>query len=48
MDKKQNNRVVVYLDDAQRKTLEKLSTRTGAPMSELLRRAVDEYVKGQR
>jgi len=45
MDKKQSNRVVVYLDSEQRKNLDKLSAKTGAPLSEILRRAVDGYVK---
>jgi predicted DNA-binding protein len=34
----------VYLNDAQKKKLEKLSAKTGAPVAELIRRAIDHYL----
>jgi predicted DNA-binding protein len=41
-------RMNVYLNEAQKKLLEKLSAKTGAPVAELVRRAVDAYVKTRR
>jgi ribbon-helix-helix protein len=41
-------RTVFYLDRAERKTFDKLSKKTGAPLAELLRRAVAMYLKAQR
>lgn len=41
------HRTVVYFDPAEREALEKLSARTGAPIAELVRRAVAEYLKKQ-
>ena len=40
-------RTVFYLDKAERKTFEKLSEKTGAPVAELLRRAAAMYLKAQ-
>jgi predicted DNA-binding protein len=37
-------RTNVYLSAEQKKALETLSTRTGAPVAELVRRAVDNYL----
>ena len=37
-------RTNVYLSAEQKKSLEKLSERTGAPVAELVRRAVDNYL----
>jgi len=34
----------IYLNDEQKKSLERLSARTGAPVAELVRRAVDNYL----
>jgi hypothetical protein len=38
-------RTVVYLDLAEREALERLSAKTGAPIAELVRRAVAQYLK---
>jgi predicted DNA-binding protein len=35
----------IHLSDEQIERLEKLSQKTGAPVAELVRRAVDEYLK---
>ena len=37
-------RMNVYLNGAQKKMLEKLSANTGAPVAELIRRAIDAYL----
>ena len=37
-------RTNMYLSADQKKSLEKLSERTGAPVAELVRRAVDSYL----
>lgn len=37
-------RMNIYLNKAQKKTLEQLSANTGAPVAELVRRAVDSYL----
>jgi predicted DNA-binding protein len=37
-------RTNVYLNTDQKKALEKLSQRTGAPVAELVRRAIDSYL----
>lgn len=34
----------IYLTVEQKKTLERLSEHTGAPVSELVRRAIDNYI----
>jgi len=41
-------RTVFHLDEADRKALVRLSEKTGAPLSELLRRAVTAYLKAQK
>jgi predicted DNA-binding protein len=38
-------RMNVFLDPEQKQVLEKLSAKTGAPVAELIRRAVDAYLK---
>ncbi len=38
-------RLNMYLEPEQKDKLEKLSAKTGAPLSELIRRAVDLYLK---
>jgi len=38
-------RMNVYLNAAQKHKLEKLSEKTGAPVAELIRRAIDAYLK---
>jgi hypothetical protein len=35
----------IYLDPKQLEQLQKLSQKTGAPVAELVRRAVDKYLK---
>jgi len=37
-------RMNVYLAGEQKRTLEKLSAKTGAPVAELIRRAIDAYL----
>jgi len=37
-------RTNVYLSAEQKKSLEKLSEKTGAPIAELVRRAIDRYL----
>lgn len=43
--KRLKTRVNVYLEPSQKEKLDRLSDKTGAPLSELLRRAVDLYLK---
>lgn len=38
-------RTALFLKEDQVKKLQKLSTKTGAPVAELIRRAIDEYLK---
>jgi hypothetical protein len=38
-------RTVFYIDEIDKKALERLSQKTGAPVAELLRRAVAAYLK---
>ncbi len=38
-------RMNVYLDAAQKEKLERISEKTGAPVAELIRRAIDAYLK---
>jgi len=38
-------RTVFHLEEKDRKVLEKMSKETGAPLAELLRRAVSQYVR---
>jgi len=40
-------RMNVFLDREQKQALEKLSAKTGAPVAELIRRAVDRYLKAE-
>jgi hypothetical protein len=40
-------RTVVYLDKQQYQAIIKLCEKTGAPFSELVRRAITKYVKGK-
>jgi predicted DNA-binding protein len=41
----QKTRLNIYLNPQQKDKLDKLSTKTGAPMSELVRRAIELYLK---
>jgi hypothetical protein len=41
-------RMNVYLDKKQKRSLEDLSTKTGAPVAELVRRSVDLYLKARK
>ena len=41
-------RMNVYLNDEQKKGLEKLSAKTGAPVAELIRRAIDAYLNSRK
>ena len=43
----QKYRTVVYFDPAEIEGLKKLSAKNGAPVAELVRRAVAEYLKKQ-
>jgi predicted transcriptional regulator len=38
-------KTIVHLDPEDRKALERLSEKSGAPLSELIRRAIKAYVK---
>jgi predicted DNA-binding protein len=38
----------VFLDPAQKQALEKLSVKIGAPVAELIRRAINAYLKRGR
>jgi predicted DNA-binding protein len=40
-------KTIVHMDSEDRDRLNKLSKRTGAPLSELIRRAIAEYLKRQ-
>jgi hypothetical protein len=41
-------RMNVYLNDDQKRALEKLSGKTGAPVAELIRRAIDAYLVSRK
>jgi predicted DNA-binding protein len=41
-------RVSIYLSQKQKTDLDKLSEKTGAPMAELVRRAIDAYLKANK
>jgi predicted DNA-binding protein len=41
----QKSRLNIYLNPQQKEKLEKLHIKTGAPMSELVRRAIELYLK---
>jgi hypothetical protein len=43
----QKVRTVIYFEPQIREALEKISAKTGAPVGELVRRAVDEYLARQ-
>jgi len=43
-----NLRTNIYLTEKQKASLEKLSDKTGAPVAELVRRAVDSYLTMRR
>jgi Ribbon-helix-helix domain len=45
MTNKEKIRTVAYLDRSQREALDRLSEKTGAPIGELVRRAVADYLK---
>ena len=38
-------RTALFLEEQQIKKLQKLSEKTGAPVAELIRRAIDRYLK---
>jgi hypothetical protein len=42
------NRIAVYLDPEDRATLEAISEKFGTPASELVRRAVSEWLKNHK
>ena len=41
-------RTVVYLDEPDRDALERISVKSGAPVGELIRRAVADWLKKQK
>ena len=41
-------RTSIWLTEPQLKQFKKLSEKTGAPVSELIRRALDEYLKKEK
>ena len=41
-------RVSIYLSSKQKEDLEKISDKTGAPVAELVRRAIDSYLKANK
>jgi len=41
-------RTNIHFSEAQLKQLQQLSAKTGAPIAELVRRAVDEYLRKHR
>lgn len=44
----QRIRTVVYLGPSERQTLERISAETGAPIAELIRRAITEWLKQKK
>jgi predicted DNA-binding protein len=48
MQKLNKIRVNIYLSPKQKEDLDKLSEKTGAPVAELVRRAIDNYLKGNK
>jgi predicted DNA-binding protein len=42
---RKKTRLNIYLEPPQKEKLDKLSKKTGAPLSELVRRAVEAYLK---
>jgi len=47
-DSENKIRMNVFLDPEQKRDLEKLSSKNGAPVAELIRRAIDAYLKRAR
>ncbi len=45
MQNRLKTRLNVYLEPEQKEKLDKLHTKTGAPLSELVRRAIEMYLK---
>jgi Ribbon-helix-helix protein, copG family len=43
-----NVRIVFYVTSTEKAALTKISKRTGAPASELMRRAFKQWLKGQK
>ena len=41
-------RVNIYLSHKQKEDLGKISSKTGAPVAELVRRAIDAYLKAKK
>lgn len=41
-------RMNVYLNEEQKKVLERLSAKSGAPVAELIRRAIDQYLTSRK
>jgi len=41
-------RMNIYLADKQKASMEKLSAKTGAPVAELVRRAIDVYLLSRK
>jgi hypothetical protein len=41
-------RTVFHLDEADREALERISKKSGAPLAELIRRAVSDFLKKQK
>jgi hypothetical protein len=41
-------RMNIYLTDKQKASMEKLSAKTGAPVAELVRRAIDVYLLSRK
>jgi predicted DNA-binding protein len=41
-------RTTIWLDDEQKRRLEGLSKKTAAPVSALIRKAIEEYLKKQK
>ena len=41
-------RMNIYLNKEQKQVLEKLSAKTGAPVAELIRRAIDAYLVSRK
>jgi hypothetical protein len=48
MDNKTKTRMIFYIDPAQRKALDKISAKTGAPVAELIRRAIADWLERYR
>jgi len=47
VDSSPMKRTAVFLKEEQLKKLQAISDRTGAPVAELIRRAIDAYLKGR-